>query len=710
MIHKKKAFTLAEALIILLIVSLIAAALIPVLTRKHREVALHGKWICTINDRGKYVVKTVYNGVDSGFKQLSTSSCTFSPPANAYNFTVKAVGGGGGGAGGMQGTEDIIYDSSRDGNDFGQSIKRAGTYLMVAIGGGGAGGSMGCGEARNYLPSLSYKSYGGLNNPDPYGNRHGSVDRALHGFDYTKLYKNDSEEVFNYIHNADNFKNRNLCFAESDTSTKKWSFMDTSSGDQKINTSVCWNLPGHGGYRAEGENGKQGKAVIKTLPAGQSIYARVGKGGAGQSDGYTYMYTYTNGSSQYTKVEIGKDGTKGGQSVIDYGIGTPLISDGGTPGYSRILRYVTYDVEVENCANYEKITQTPYNYYCSSYTSQSACNSGYKCYATTKEINVPDPDWVAPEDNPDAVHPTVKQTVFDKCHSQTYPVSSAAVDESTCKKVKREDYFSVPACISTSIISTADLTKADAPQLNDPISTDSEGIKRGGAGSGGYGSGNLSTNYIKSDDDDDSSNPTIRYSFVGDDGSDGQALIARISYTGGSGGQAGAYINTMFKKLPRVTITIGRGGAPSKGGSNANGEPGGTTKFGTLFTALGGKGGQANAITTDAKLIAGGKYAMLGGNGTASPMEPLANKAKIVPAGGYASGNSGINGNSILTPSWKSLNNIKSLLGLSFTLLQSVGGNDLEMTYGAGGGGGAGTSTGAGNGGAGAPGVVIIEW
>ena len=41
---KRYGFTLAEALVALLIASLIIAAMIPVITKKHRKVEVHGKW------------------------------------------------------------------------------------------------------------------------------------------------------------------------------------------------------------------------------------------------------------------------------------------------------------------------------------------------------------------------------------------------------------------------------------------------------------------------------------------------------------------------------------------------------------------------------------------------------------------------------------------------------------------------------------------
>lgn len=150
---KTKAFTLAEALILLLIAALIAAALVPVITRKHRAVEEHGKWICTLNSEGKHVIKTIYRGKTSDFKEATNDECIFTPPANAKNFTLKAVGGGGGGGGGTAGGLEAIYDSRTQGDSgtFATTVKNDGMYSILAVGGGGGGGGMGCGEAKDQI-------------------------------------------------------------------------------------------------------------------------------------------------------------------------------------------------------------------------------------------------------------------------------------------------------------------------------------------------------------------------------------------------------------------------------------------------------------------------------------------------------------------------------------------------------------------------------
>ncbi len=148
---KTQAFTLAEALILLLIAALLAAALLPVITRKHKDVGEHGEWICTVNNDGKHVVKTTYRGKVSEFEVAHNGGeyCVFSPPAAAKNFTIKAVGGGGGGAGGQKGATKSIYDS-RTATDgvFTSTVEADGNYNVIMAGAGGGGGGMACGEAK----------------------------------------------------------------------------------------------------------------------------------------------------------------------------------------------------------------------------------------------------------------------------------------------------------------------------------------------------------------------------------------------------------------------------------------------------------------------------------------------------------------------------------------------------------------------------------
>ena len=96
--QKTSAFSLAEMLVVLLIMSFIAIG-VPLIHFKKVEMktkrSVHGRYECFYNEAGQlsqYVVN------ESGGKTLETGipGCTFTPPKNAIYFIIHAVGGGGG--------------------------------------------------------------------------------------------------------------------------------------------------------------------------------------------------------------------------------------------------------------------------------------------------------------------------------------------------------------------------------------------------------------------------------------------------------------------------------------------------------------------------------------------------------------------------------------------------------------------------------------
>lgn len=135
------AFSLAEALITLLIVALISLATIPVITKKARKEENHGKWICTLNSAGQHIQWNTGASGDANNPTtwaVSGNSCTFQVPSGARNFAITAVAGGGGGAGAQ-------YQNKSWTSDF--AVTYYGKYKLLAIGGGGAGGYSNCGNA-----------------------------------------------------------------------------------------------------------------------------------------------------------------------------------------------------------------------------------------------------------------------------------------------------------------------------------------------------------------------------------------------------------------------------------------------------------------------------------------------------------------------------------------------------------------------------------
>lgn len=96
----KKGFTLAEMMVVLLIMSIVAAAMTPLITRKHRQLpnnTTHGRWECYYSGGQLYQKTTTSSG--SSTTTAVSSSCQFTPSKKAEYFIIQAVSGGGGGAG-----------------------------------------------------------------------------------------------------------------------------------------------------------------------------------------------------------------------------------------------------------------------------------------------------------------------------------------------------------------------------------------------------------------------------------------------------------------------------------------------------------------------------------------------------------------------------------------------------------------------------------
>lgn len=129
-------FSLAEALITLLIISIITIASIPIITKKKRTFDGHGKWMCTLNAAGQHIMWT--NGAKGQANNPATwattgaNYCKFNAPKSARNFAITATAGGGGGAG-----ADSTFKSWLN-TDV--AITTPGVYYMIAVGGGGGGG------------------------------------------------------------------------------------------------------------------------------------------------------------------------------------------------------------------------------------------------------------------------------------------------------------------------------------------------------------------------------------------------------------------------------------------------------------------------------------------------------------------------------------------------------------------------------------------
>lgn len=141
-LNKKHGFSLAEALITLLIVCLITLASVPVLTKKKRDLktGVSAQWICTLNSEGKHVFwnsSTAEGDVekpDTWPVSGGGNECSFVPPVGAKNFGVTLIGGGGGGADGVS-KQELYMDS----NKTTYTPPKDDKYRLAVIGSGGGG-------------------------------------------------------------------------------------------------------------------------------------------------------------------------------------------------------------------------------------------------------------------------------------------------------------------------------------------------------------------------------------------------------------------------------------------------------------------------------------------------------------------------------------------------------------------------------------------
>ena len=139
----KQGFSLAEALITLLIVCLITLASIPILTKKRRnlDAGQRGMWICSRNSAGNYVYWDKNNPVgnkDNPDTWVTTNKCVFTPPAGADRFSLTVIGGGGGG--GSAASRHQNMGTVTDGKTTAFSPMEDGLYYVEVVGGGGGRG------------------------------------------------------------------------------------------------------------------------------------------------------------------------------------------------------------------------------------------------------------------------------------------------------------------------------------------------------------------------------------------------------------------------------------------------------------------------------------------------------------------------------------------------------------------------------------------
>lgn len=97
----RKGFSMVELLLLLLFVSLITAALTPVVTKKHYKIpkpTSHGAYLCYDRGGGQlHEVRFSGKALSTTVFDRDVAQCRFEPPEKVSYFHVSAIGGGGGG-------------------------------------------------------------------------------------------------------------------------------------------------------------------------------------------------------------------------------------------------------------------------------------------------------------------------------------------------------------------------------------------------------------------------------------------------------------------------------------------------------------------------------------------------------------------------------------------------------------------------------------
>ncbi len=97
----RQGFSMVELMLLLLFVSLITAALTPVITRKHYKMprpANHGAYLCYDRGNGQlHEVRFSGKALTTTVFDRDVTQCKFEPPQKVSYFHVSAIGGGGGG-------------------------------------------------------------------------------------------------------------------------------------------------------------------------------------------------------------------------------------------------------------------------------------------------------------------------------------------------------------------------------------------------------------------------------------------------------------------------------------------------------------------------------------------------------------------------------------------------------------------------------------
>lgn len=398
-------FTLAEALLTLLIISIVVALSTSVVAKMNKKLQANNMthyWYCTRSSSdGEHVSGTNVNPAPGSH---GVNGCFFTPPAGVNKYNVTVIGGGGGGASGYSILENQqVFTSGK----YSFRANSDGQYYMILVGGGGGGGGHNwkCGNGDQGGRSAALiADYFSLNKNTAYSlfvGEHGDGASGSHqggkgesttfsGGDLNLVaggggggkrrtpnfpwgcsnkgggspgiyspstvngvngYKNDGRYGAYILYNEDMSKSR----SETDEIAKKLPVGYQNAG--------C----GGRGLQAKGNDGCDGVALIQLL--------RVYGGGGGQAGSLSFLQL--KNSPGETTVVVGKGGKgamtmdSGGEPGTASRFGTKIVASGGSGGSSRAVAKNEFTADGEN--GYKSLIPTNL---ISEYTVSSVASGG----------------------------------------------------------------------------------------------------------------------------------------------------------------------------------------------------------------------------------------------------------------------------------------------------------------------------------------------
>lgn len=326
------AFSIAEVLVTMLVVSLVVVMSMPVITRKKLNANARvegGYWECKLNSNGQHVSSD----------GAGTDRCVFTrPEGGVKEYSILVIGGGGGGAAGS----DNNFRLSSYGQPVTGEIPVTATYKWLLVGGGGGGAShynsvtsTACNGGAGGFASGSLQltqgvqvhvaaGAGGSGGYSPISNTD-SASSAMSGMESVLTVVNSGSYSANGGSAGDSTKTSNCAnrFLSSSYLNQINEFTDLSTSASLFGRGGLGNNFGNkadtgnngvallkGDILTGGGGGKAGEVVYKSMKALPSqVVVKVGAGGAGGR-------------------EKGADGEQGQPSAF----GTYAVATGGAGG------------------------------------------------------------------------------------------------------------------------------------------------------------------------------------------------------------------------------------------------------------------------------------------------------------------------------------------------------------------------------------------